>query len=313
MVNWREYKDTNWNQTVEGLSSVSLFQSDGWANHKKNFGWSYARYVCEENGRIVSAIQLLTKKKGPIWILWAPGGPVGNLNNLRGLKRTLKQKFSSFYLRIKPQVDGRVDEAEFNLSKNVLSARWTMHLDLGVTEENLLNGLSHNWRHNLKRANKHPQKIACEEITAEILQEMLSATEQIKGLKAQYGISEISSLLKTLNVVTMVARDENGKALSIRSSVIQNKMAWDLFAATTAEGRNMYSSYAVTWKLFLEAQKRGAQTYDLMGVDPYGNQGVYNFKKGTGAKLVEFPGEFEWASVPVLNWVVNQYLRGKQL
>ena len=47
------------------------------------------------------------------------------------------------------------------------------------------------------------------------------------------------------------------------------------------------------------------KNYDLNGVNPSANLGVYNFKKGTGAKLIEEIGEFEWSNNFILKSLVN--------
>ena len=58
----------------------------------------------------------------------------------------------------------------------------------------------------------------------------------------------------------------------------------------------MLASYFVFWEVLEHCRKLGVTTYDLGGIDPFANRGVYTFKKETGAKEVELLGEWDWAS-----------------
>jgi lipid II:glycine glycyltransferase (peptidoglycan interpeptide bridge formation enzyme) len=64
-------------------------------------------------------------------------------------------------------------------------------------------------------------------------------------------------------------------------------------------------SYALCWELFNRCQSLGCNNFDFNGVDPENNMGVYNFKKGTGARLVETLGEFEYSNNFVMKNLVN--------
>ena len=46
-----------------------------------------------------------------------------------------------------------------------------------------------------------------------------------------------------------------------------------------------------------------------MSVDPVNNQGVYNFKKGTGALFTKYLGEWEWSNNLLYKWLVNFAIR----
>ena len=90
--------------------------------------------------------------------------------------------------------------------------------------------------------------------------------------------------------------------------VIVGSTAMDLLAVAGGEARKVYASHATLWALLDHCSRLGLRDYDLSGVDPVGNKGVFDFKHGTGASLVECLGEWEWASLPGLcqavNWLV---------
>jgi lipid II:glycine glycyltransferase (peptidoglycan interpeptide bridge formation enzyme) len=59
------------------------------------------------------------------------------------------------------------------------------------------------------------------------------------------------------------------------------------------------------WELVNRCQSLGCHDFDFNGVDPENNMGVYNFKKGTGARLVETLGEFEYSNSFIMKKLVN--------
>ena len=50
------------------------------------------------------------------------------------------------------------------------------------------------------------------------------------------------------------------------------------------------------WELIRHCRALDVKTYDLSGVDPVSAHGVYNFKRGTGAREQRTLGEWEWAT-----------------
>ena len=135
--------------------------------------------------------------------------------------------------------------------------------------------------------------------------------ESYKGLKEQFSRQELVSIFQkfTDKIVLYRSEDENGTIVALRGCMILDRFGWDLFAATNVIGRNLYASYVLLWEILKHCQRAGVKNYDLMGVDPVKNSGVYNFKKGTGASSVKYLGEWDWESVQGLRWGANTMLR----
>jgi lipid II:glycine glycyltransferase (peptidoglycan interpeptide bridge formation enzyme) len=53
--------------------------------------------------------------------------------------------------------------------------------------------------------------------------------------------------------------------------------------------------------------------YDMGGVDPDGNKGVFDFKRGLGAQPLAYLGEWAWTSSAWVRILANQVLRWKGL
>jgi lipid II:glycine glycyltransferase (peptidoglycan interpeptide bridge formation enzyme) len=61
-----------------------------------------------------------------------------------------------------------------------------------------------------------------------------------------------------------------------------------LLGASNELGRKLKASYLLQWKTIELAKGRGAQWYDLGGVDSESNPGVYHFKSGMGGREVQY-------------------------
>ena len=67
-------------------------------------------------------------------------------------------------------------------------------------------------------------------------------------------------------------------------------------------------SYAVFWMLAETCFQLGIKEFDLSGIDPVNNRGVYDFKKGTGADQIDFQGEWEIASPKILRTIASKLI-----
>jgi lipid II:glycine glycyltransferase (peptidoglycan interpeptide bridge formation enzyme) len=54
--------------------------------------------------------------------------------------------------------------------------------------------------------------------------------------------------------------------------------------------------------------ERNVQWYDMSGVDPVNNKGVYDFKKGTGAQDLQYLGEWEYARPSIFGLIASRII-----
>jgi lipid II:glycine glycyltransferase (peptidoglycan interpeptide bridge formation enzyme) len=66
-----------------------------------------------------------------------------------------------------------------------------------------------------------------------------------------------------------------------------------LLGASNQEGLRSKASYLLQWHIIQVAHKQDCQWYDLGGIDPEDNPGVYHFKQGLGGIDITAPGPFE--------------------
>jgi len=326
MVSWEIIENKNdWTSNLSSFNLSSYMQTWEWAEHRSKFGWKPFRFLARNTDKPLVMVQLLVKYLPMgIGLVWIPGGPVGKLEVWsRDLLNTVKElvglkhvvlKISDCRLFCNEDVSLLLNAGWLRI-KNPISTGLSLHLSLDESVDNRRSTLTGNWRHNLNRSQKKGLRFELwnKPSVSEIFK-LYEEMEFLKGLKQQFSYDELESILNTYkeNLLVVRCNDANGKTLSIRACLIFKNKAWDLLAAAGADARKTYATYGTLWELTQECHLRGVKSYDLGGVDPEGNKGVWNFKKGTGALHVEFLGEWEIATNRFLNACMNIVIRMKK-
>ena len=167
---------------------------------------------------------------------------------------------------------------------------------------------SSNWKRNMKRSLRHGLKVTISRgknnvnSVLDIYNEMVDI-KQIPKTKFLTQLEYISHYLGE-DVVTFVVKD-NSQDFSVRVVLVFGNKAFDFLAETTILGRKNYASYFVVNEVLEWCADNQISFFDFSGVDPKKAKGVYNFKKGTGAKLAEYIGEKERASSSFVRILCN--------
>ncbi len=171
---------------------------------------------------------------------------------------------------------------------------------------------SRNWKRALLKSSKNNiyyKKIYKVDEIASMYEQMY----KIKSLKKHevYSSQTIESIIKEFkqDIVIYGAFNSSSKLIAIRGVIINsNHKAFDIFAACGEEGRKLSVTNGLLFRLIEVCKARKCNYYDLNGIDPYNSQGVYFFKKGTGANPISIVGEFESSSNYILALVINLLL-----
>lgn len=318
MVKWEKFTGNGeeWDHLVTSLSN-SFYQSYGWAEVRRVSGWEPLRILARDETRVVAGASILVKRKAGAAICWIPGGPFGDLDLISSeLRKTLPALLGTrlVYCRLsllRPdtgQEQSLLETSGWKRPRVNMSSGLTMHYDLSGGEEDRLKRTTGNWRHNLKRSARH--NLTVEHWLAPDLKDISSLYREMEALKSipmQHSEDELQSMMQHLGdkVVMYRCLDADGSLLAIRAAGIFGDTAMDLLAVAGAAARKLYASHATLWALLDHCSRLGLKTYDLSGVDPQGNKGVFDFKHGTGAEMVECLGEWEWASAPGMRQAVN--------
>jgi hypothetical protein len=236
------------------------------------------------------------------------------------IKKTLGVSF--IYIRCSV-MEGSTPEGTKQLSSHgwrhcqkVIGARASLIHKLDTDQETRLTRCSSDFRRNLKRSAKIPSPPYAwrnpnpEEISAAY--SLMDEFKRVEGLSLARSVEELQSLIAAFGDDLLLYRSDNadGSPLAIRGALRFGDVVWDFIALTTPAGRKTSASYAVLWMLAEKSYQLGITKFDLSGIDPDKNPGVYSFKKGTGSFQVNFQGEWEIASpkwlLPIASRLVSQ-------
>jgi hypothetical protein len=318
MVNWQVYTGsaTEWNDQLGALSGATLYQSYEWGDYRKRLGWVPLRMVGTLGGQSVAMAQVLTKRRFGFCIAWLPGGPAGFTEQWsRTLTRALKKHFGYFlYCRMnafapcQELVKKELEASGWRRPRSSLTSGLSMEIDLVPDIDTRIGKASGNWRHNLKRSAKYGLEISHWAVPdVDEMSRVYREMERLKGLPEQHSPTALAALIGAMgpNLIVFQCRDGEGNLIALRGAGIFGQRAWDLLAAATGAARKVYATHATLWALTEHCRSSGATHYDLGGVDPQGNKGVYDFKQGTGAASVKYLGEWEWSGMPFLSRAAN--------
>jgi hypothetical protein len=325
MVTWGQFKGTadEWDRQLHSLDG-GLYQTYGWGEVRRvSGGWEPLRLIATRGEYVIAMASVLVKRKFGLAICWMPDGPVASADLLNTKFRrdlSLILQTHLVYCRIsflRCDVENEAStllENGWERPTNYMSSGLTMLYDLYGDQNHRLQKTSGNWRHNLKRSSRYSLSINhWESPDANQISAIYREMELLKSLPLQHSLVELEAMIHHLNdhIVIFRCLSEDGDLLAIRSAGLFGERAWDLLAASGAAARKLYATHATLWALLNWCQQNGFKYYDLSGVDPIGNKGVYDFKHGTGANLVECLGEWEWASMPGLRCLVNWMISRK--
>jgi lipid II:glycine glycyltransferase (peptidoglycan interpeptide bridge formation enzyme) len=188
--------------------------------------------------------------------------------------------------------------AGFSVSRNIKPYR-TILLDITQSLEQLRKNLEQKWRNNLKRAEKVDLPFQ-RESSMEFFNRFLSLYRpfiQRKGFDVDLSpdfYMEVQNALEIQERFQVALCEYNGNWIAGHISSLLGDTAVNIFRANDEVALTHRASYMLQWQGICYAKEYGCQRYDLGGIDPDNNPGVYSFKKGMGGEEVTIPGPFEF-------------------
>jgi hypothetical protein len=326
-LGWTVWSGTSseWNTTIGHFDDVNVYQTAEWAEHKSTSGWSVVRLVClAEEARVITAAQCLYRS-GPLStvVVWVPGGPIGDLNKatpkfVNLLKSHLNTKL--IYIRIAVMrssnrvTSQQLNSHKWNKSTTTIGTKSSLIHLLDVDESIRLTRCSSNWKRNLKRSSKNQSSpyiwLLPDSASLSSAYEEMNDYKKVDGISLKRSAEDLQSAIDVFGDKLILVRsdDADGNTLAIRGAICFGSTAWDYIAITTPAGRKTYASHAVFWTLAETCYKSGMHSFDLGGIDPTNNRGVYDFKKGTGATQVDYEGEWEVAKPLWFRWIASMLI-----
>jgi lipid II:glycine glycyltransferase (peptidoglycan interpeptide bridge formation enzyme) len=161
----------------------------------------------------------------------------------------------------------------------------TFLLDLTPTLEELRSRLDKKWRNQLTRAEKNDLTIISGEGIEEYRAfcEIYSEMRQRKTFDTTVDADEFARIQEALppsqRMRVLICQEKGVPVAGLVASAMGDSAIY-LLGATSNAGLNAKGAYLLQWTLITWMKEQGIQSYDLGGIDPEGNPGVYHFKKG---------------------------------
>jgi hypothetical protein len=307
-----------WDAALLKLDDYSPFQSYAWGEYRRSLGWEPCRWAAYDEAESVVAMISGVLRRYPLkfGLVWSEGGPIGDLTHCNedlhnAIKRTthLQHVYCRFRCdRERQTIDAlRLNAQGWNRSWFNLTSNFSMCLDLAGDEAKILSATNRNFKRNLA---KSAQNITTRQWIEPDIDEMLSvytSMQEVKGLEDIQTRDELQHLLNACgrDLVMFRSDDESGNIVSLTACLVFGNRASVVLSATSKRGRELCASYSTFWAMLRRCQEMKLESCDLAGIDPISNPGVYRFKRDTGAKHLEYLGEWDWATSPSFAWLGN--------
>lgn len=296
-------EEDKWNADLEGIQKLNLYNSWSWGEYKSRNGWKIKRLAVSEcsNRQLVGLVQIQEKQKlvGKIYLIQG-GLKIKKASDdlwVKAFESILQKeiKLGFFDLILVNYHGNGVDQdyqglLRFGFLPIITDRMYSFTLSLD--DENIGAKLSHNWRHNLKRAQKNPS------LAVEFCVDNKDRSDALDALDLMYAKLRARKLFgEAVNIKTiqdLVVRDQrfiiikaslNGDIIGVRVGFQASDHMLDFLAASAEAAKNTYANYLLLWTLIDKARSLGLCSFDCGGIDPHNNTGVYNFKKGMNGKL----------------------------
>lgn len=258
--------------------------------------------------------------RGP---MWRRKGGDASVEDFRQALRALRMEFvckQGLTLRINPAIfdddalglGAIIAEEGFLPTANQERVR-TILMDLTPPLIALHQGMSRNWKRNLKRAEENNLEVVegSSDDLVEDIQSIYMEMVSRKGFTASEAITNFKRLQDLLpdgdKLRISLCRQNGALCAGLVWSAIGDT-GIELIAATSDAGTQLGGSHLLRWKLIEKLKEQGVILYDLSGINPARNPGTCRFKKelaGSHGRDVFYLGRFD-ASPGLLSWALIQ-------
>jgi hypothetical protein len=167
----------------------------------------------------------------------------------------------------------------------------TFVLDLAPSLEELRKNLDKKWRNQLTRAEKNNLTVIAGSGRDEyrdfcqIYHQMRKRKTFVTTVDAEEFGRIQEELPESHRMRILICKDHGVPVAGLVASAMGDSAIY-LLGATSDDGLNSKGAYFLQWSLIQWLKKNDIRWYDLGGIDPEGNPGVYHFKRGLSGQDV---------------------------
>ena len=327
-----------WSSMLDLFDDANLYQT--WSYGAIRWGRkNLSHLVLKRNGEVLGMAQLRIIRPtkfnfGMAYLRWGP------LCHRRGreldaeatlyMAQALHQEYVSkqgLLLQVIPNAFAGTPRAElfqFGFSSFTQEPRTsanvyrTFVLDLAQPLEELRKNLDKKWRNQLTRSEKNGLKIITGSGTDEYRTfcRMYNQMWKRKAFETTVDVEEFGRLQEDLpenHRMRILICEKDGFPLAGMVASAMGDSAIYVLGATSDDGLNAKGAYLLQWTLIQWLKENGFKWYDLGGIDPQGNPGVYSFKRGLSGSDVSQLTPLVACNSVILSAVVRASLVAQRL
>ena len=294
-----------WSQMLDLFDDANIYQT--WSYGAFHWGEkSLSHLVLKRGGEVLGMAQFRIVRPtrfrfGMAYLRWGPlwqrrGKPIDpNIPTL--IARALEEEYVSrrrLFLRILPNAFAGSPRAVvmqsafsgFDSEPLVADNTYrTFVLDLAPSLEELRKGLDKKWRNLLTNSEKKDLRVvagsSCDEYRSFCL--IYNQMRKRKTFKTTVDVEEFARIQQDLplshRMRILICEDRGVPVAGLVASAMGDSAIY-LLGATSDDGLHSKGAYLLQWTLIKWLKENGFRSYDLGGIDPERNPGVYHFKRG---------------------------------
>jgi lipid II:glycine glycyltransferase (peptidoglycan interpeptide bridge formation enzyme) len=294
-----------WAQMLDLFNDANLYQT--WSYGRVRWGdQNLSHLVLKRNGEIQAIAQLrivrpTSLKFGMAYLRWGPlcerrGQPVEPDVAVR-MAQALEDEFvdkRKLFVRILPNAFAESPRAallqsafsRFTLEPlDAENTYRTFVVDLAPSAADLRKKFDPKWRNKLSGAEKNNLNIISGDGSEEFQRfcEIYKNMRNRKAFETTVDIDEFARIQEDLEPrhrMRVLICEDNGVPVAGLVTSVMGDSAIYLLGATSDQGLRSKGAYLLQWTMLQWLKDKGISSYDLGGIDPDGNPGVYTFKKG---------------------------------
>lgn len=319
-----------------------MLQTWEWGEFKRaSGGWAPLRLAFERRGQVIAMASLLTRKMGPLRVIYVSKGPVLDYSDIERAGQVLgdlerrAKSFGVVWLKIDPDViaatgmpksaddqpreTGRAIMAMlrkrgWRFSDAQVQFRNTLTIDLNRSEDEILAAMSGSTRRKIRVAAK--KGVVIRRATVEDLP-LLYRLYQVTGERDQFLIRPFAYYRRAWEQFMLAGlaqafiAEYAGAAIAHVILFHFGRKCWYFYGASGNAERARMPNYLLQWKAIKWAKAQGYAVYDMWGApDAFDESdslwGVYQFKRGFRGQLTRHIGAWDFASHPTLYYLYQQ-------
>src|SRR5208283_3445901 len=308
-VSWQVEIDSStpaeWSQMLDLFDDANIYQTSAYGGvrwEEKNL----SRLVLKRDGEVLGMAQIRIIRPTPLkfgmaYLRWGPlwerrGRPLDSEVPTR-MARAIEEEYvdeRKLFLRILPNAfagSSRASTMQAAFSKfapeplDGSNTYRTFVLDLSPSLDELRKKLDAKWRNKLSGAEKNNLKVVAGNGSEEYQTfcQLYCQMRQRKNFETTVDVEEFRRIQENLaephRMRILICENQGIPVAGLVVSAMGDSAIY-LLGATSDAGLNAKGAYLLQWTMIQWLKENGIRWYDLGGINPEENPGVYSFKRG---------------------------------